>query len=134
MKKRTYYLFIFGIILSCNKSNVDIQNIKLVGKWKLIEVLQDPGDSSGVFIAVNSSKTVTLNDNGTIFSNGSLCKLSTDSNLSSSGTYSATAMTINPSECGSSNLRITFEIFESKNLIITYNCFEPCLEKYVKIE
>jgi hypothetical protein len=54
MKKIFILLFCAGILLACNES--DDYDPELTGKWKLAEVLADPGDGSGTFHKVSSKK------------------------------------------------------------------------------
>jgi hypothetical protein len=104
----------------------------LIGKWKLIEVLADPGDGSGIFHTVSSDKVIEFKPDGTVVSNGSICYMSIESNSSSSGTYSLPDSTINSSDCQNSPFKIKFSK-ENAKLIIRYPCDEACIAKYIKI-
>lgn len=44
------------LALSCCSTTDDDKDRELVGEWKLIEILSDPGDGSGTFKTVNSEK------------------------------------------------------------------------------
>jgi hypothetical protein len=132
MKKGIVILGMLVFLSSCNKSDEKIiANTNIVGSWKLIEVLSDPGDLSGTFVSVNSSKTITLSNTGKINSNGSLCNMSIESNTKSSGTFSETNSTIHPSNC--QNSKIMYELNDN-TLVLMYPCIEPCKEKYIKIQ
>lgn len=123
---------ILGFLLSCNKGDEKIiTNTNIVGSWKLVEVLEDPGDLSGTFISVNSNKTIIFNNIGKITSNGSMCDMSIESNTYSSGTFSEINSTINPSNC--KNSLIKYEL-DGNTLILIYPCIEPCKAKYIKIQ
>jgi len=60
MKKIFFTLLVVGMLSACNKDD-NKSNTSIVGNWKLIEVLEDPGDGSGTFMSVDSEKTITFN-------------------------------------------------------------------------
>jgi len=105
MKKVLIILLSIGVFISCAK-NDDIKNTDLIGKWKLIEVLADLGDGSGIFHSVSSDKIIEFQSNGTVTSNGSICDMSIESVSSSSGTYSLSDSTINSPICSNSPLKL----------------------------
>ncbi len=126
-----YLLLIFIIFYACdpNNSNQTESN----NSYKLIEVLQDPGDGSGTFQVVESNKTIKFNDDGTIVCNGSLCDMSLNSDSPTSGTYSSIDMTFKSSDCTNPDYNFNYQI-DGSFLIINYPCFEPCQAKYQLIE
>jgi hypothetical protein len=130
MNKVLMILISIGVLISCSKSD-DNKNSDLIGKWKLIEVLADPGDGSGTFHSVSSEKIIEFQSNGTVTSNGSICAISVESGSSSSGTYSLSDSTINSSDCPSTPLKIKFHI-NGSTLTINYPCDEACIAKYIK--
>src|SRR5210317_196695 len=99
MKKILFTLFIFGILCSCSSDDNSNSSIELIGDWKLKEVLADPGDGSGTFTSVESSKIITFKNNGIISSNGNFCDMSISSDNQTSGTYSNSELTFNSSDC-----------------------------------
>lgn len=119
------------LFISC-KSDDDSTNTKLIGNWKLIEVLADPGDGSGDFVPVNSNKTISFLNDGTISSNGNLCDISIDTNSETSGTYSISESSFSSNECINPNYAFSFEQNDTI-LIIEYPCIEPCKAKYLKL-
>ena len=110
-------------IFSCNSSINN--NPKLINEYKLIEILADPGDGSGIYQSVKSTKTIKFYSNNTFISNGDICSLSITSNSISKGTYSIKELKIFTTNCDSLNFEINGE-----ELILKYPCFEPCLAKY----
>jgi len=126
MKKMMMLLMLTGILISCSKKDNEDKNMTngLIGEWKLIELLADPGDGSGVFQPVNSNKIIEIYNTGVIISNGDLCTMSIDANVPSSGTYSMIDSTINAANC-----ELTFEV-DGNDLIVYYPCIEPCVAKY----
>ena len=129
MKKIVLAVFTVGVFFSCQNDD-DNSNVELIGNWKLIEVLADPGDGSGTFNTVESDKIITFESNGTISSNGSLCDISDSSTTQTSGTYSNSTMTFSSADCNP-NHDYSFE--QNGNiLIISYPCIEPCQAKYIK--
>jgi hypothetical protein len=137
MKKRLLIFMLIGLICSCNTNDdsTEPSTADLIGVWKLIENLADPGDGSGVFVSVDSEKTIAFNGDGSVNSNGSLCDMSPQSDTSSNGTYSLTESIINSEICpsGEGIFDISF-VLENASLIISYPCIEPCQSKYIKIE
>ncbi len=127
-------LFIFilvGILFSCNNNEEEKTNTTLIGNWKLIEILADPGDGSGTFSSIESKKTITFKNDGTITSNGMLCNMSINTNNITSGTYDVYESTFNSPDCSNPDYKYTFQ--QNKNiLIINYPCIEPCIAKYIK--
>jgi hypothetical protein len=131
MKKLVFTLIAVGILFSCNKNDDSNSETELVGNWKLIEVLADPGDGSGTFSSVESDKILTFENGGTITSNGNLCDMSINSENETSGTYSNSESTFNSSDCNNPDYNFTYE--QTGNiLIINYPCIEPCRVKYMK--
>lgn len=131
MKKIVLTLATLGILFSCNKNDQTIPDTELIGNWKLIEVLADPGDGSGTFTAVESDKIISFENNGVITSNGSLCYMSINADNPTSGTYSISDSTFSSSDCLDPDYDYTFE--QDRNiLIINYPCIEPCRVKYQK--
>ena len=132
MKKVTLILLTGLILSACNKDNVRVENVELLGKWKLIEQLSDPGDGSGVFKSVESEKTIEFMDDGTVVSNGTLCTMTIEKGQESVGTYAIGDGYIIPEGCDYSELKVFFEL-KDKNLILGYLCFEGCGQKFVKL-
>lgn len=132
--KRVFLIFLsLGVLFSCEKEENPVNEPEntLIGNWKLIETLADPGDGSGTFNTVQSNKIITFENDGIITSNGNLCDMSIDSDNATSGTYSITDMTFSSSDCSNPDYHFTFE--ENGNiLIIDYPCIEPCRAKYEK--
>jgi len=130
MNKTLLTLLLAGALISCTKSD-DITECDLVGTWKLIEVLVDPGDGSGTFHRVSTEKVLEFHSDGTLWSNGSICYISTESVPASSGTYSLSDSTINSSECPNTPISIRFHKIGS-TLTVSYPCDEACLAKFKK--
>ena len=127
MKKATLFIISLGVVISCSKKEDKQTETSSGEKYKLIEMLADPGDGSGTFQAVTSSKTIEFKTNGTVVSNGKLCDMSTSSSSATAGTYSFTDSTISSANCNSLPFEIT-----GKHLIIFYPCIEPCQGKFEK--
>lgn len=130
MKRFVLVLATIGLFVSCNKAD-KISNTELIGTWRLIEVLSDPGDGSGKFLPVKSDKTITFKNDGTISSNGKLCDMSGNSDHPTSGTYSVSDMTIRSLGCADPNYDYSFK-HDGNILTIYYPCIEPCIAKYKK--
>lgn len=136
MIMKTFFAQLFSILIfcliitSCNNEN---ENPVLVGEWILIEQLADPGDGSGTFQPVNSSKTLEFYSDSTIVCNGQMCQLSTESSPQTNGTYSPTFHTITPENCPVSFFPLTYEM-QGQYLILNYPCIEACREKYEQVD
>ncbi|TXD82065.1 lipocalin family protein [Subsaximicrobium wynnwilliamsii] len=120
------------LINSCaNDDDASQNDLTLVGQWQLVAFYGDPGDGSGDFQPLTSSKTITFEADGSLSSNANLCLVFSDVGEPSAGTYSETDASISIADCSDFNL--VFEI-SATNLIIDYPCIEACREKYVKLE
>ena len=132
MKNIILLFFSFVLISSCSSTSEEVTvDQSEVGTWLLIEVLTDPGDGSGTFQPVVSSKTVTFETNGTVRCLGNLCNLSITSSPQTTGTYSRNTRSITTSNCN--QLQLTYEI-TADELIINYPFIETCKSKYVRIQ
>lgn len=127
MIKNAIIIIIFlTLAYSCSRNDNNIET-ELIGKYRLIEILADPGDGSGTFQPVSSNKTIYFYNDNTVTSNGELCLMYIESNSSTFGTYSIADSTINSGNC-----MLTFEIIDEE-LIIIYPCIEACRAKFLKL-
>ena len=132
-----FTLFLFSCTSDDGKPR--IENEELLGTWKVIELLEDPGDGSGTFQAVTYNRTVEFFSNGKVTASGTLCFMGTENNPSS-GSFiidsesEFTEGEIMPNDCNSSPPfnRVSFKIEDSK-LILWYPCIEGCGQKFIKI-
>ena len=119
---------------SCSSNEIS-EEPQLIGKWRLVEQLADPGDGSGVFIKVVSNKTIEFLANGTVVSNGTLCDMNINSETETIGEYFTSKNYLKPNnenECDFPDLKIYFE-FEDDNLLLWFPCIEGCGQKFKKI-
>lgn len=136
-------LILFSLVLvNCNPNDDkgSYEGIQeLLGKWKLIEQLSDPGDGSGVFNPIDSNKEIEFFSNGTMTVNGVLCYMSSEVGEQNSGSFSVLENNdyydgeIIPNDCDYAETKLYFKI-EGSNLIIWYLCIEGCGQKFVKIK
>lgn len=133
MKKLVFMFMVISIIVSCNNDDDNTPDADIVGDWKLIEMLSDPGDGSGSFNEVDSDFVISFVDDGTFTANGDFCNMLDVSGSPSTGIYSETESTITPEFCEGSipNWNYSFVINGDK-LIIYFPCIEPCAAKYLK--
>ncbi|OJJ22477.1 hypothetical protein BKI52_07290 [marine bacterium AO1-C] len=127
MKKILIACFIVPFLFSCTKKK-DPEPPTLVGQWQLAEVLNDPGDGSGVFRDVISGKTLQFFSDGSVKSSTPLCSMNSLLTVTGEGTYDDSF--IFPSNCEVADLKLSYKI-DDKNLIVYYPCIERCAEKYV---
>ncbi|MBJ6367169.1 hypothetical protein [Snuella sedimenti] len=142
MKNLLIILMIMGVIFSCSNddANKNVVNPELIGKWKLIETFEDPGDGSGVYESIESEKTIEFSNDGTFTINGPLCQLSTlvggtfTGNVRNSN-YSDNNILVPEEECDPDNPSAEYRVLiENSNLIIYYTaCIEGCGNKYQKL-
>lgn len=117
----------------------DLDETNIIGTWKLSAQLMDPGDGSGKFLPVNSSRTVTFRNDGTYISNGSFCNMNIEANQNTDGNYiySSREKKLTP-KCFTIGLLLPTVLsinIENGNLIISnYGCDEPCAQKFTKIK
>lgn len=142
---KNYHLAVLILLLlgcSSNNTEPDSENNKLLGKWKLIEQLSDPGDGSGTFIPVESDKTITFFSNGSFTASGSLCLMTTSVGENTQGVFEKTSNdlvdanydgVLIPDNCEFSDFNIYFNQALSGHLIIWFPCIEACAEKFEKI-
>ncbi|HAD97425.1 MAG TPA: hypothetical protein DCG19_08455 [Cryomorphaceae bacterium] len=133
MKKLTFLLVLAGMVGACSKNDNETDkpgpgNTSLEGQYQLVEILADPGDGSGTFEPVNSTKMVMLYADGTVKSNGDICTMVGATDSATQGTYSLTDSSITVTNCS----KLFFEQ-NSSQLIINYPCIEACRAKYKKI-
>lgn len=127
MTRALLTILITALTLSCSKTNSE-----LVGKWRLVEILADPGDGSGKFHPVSSEKVLEFYSDGTLKSNGEICFMNQESNTPTTGTYSLEDSTIIGEKCKDSTRKITFEKTGTTLILNFPQCIEPCRAKFRK--
>ena len=129
MKNKLILILITVLLFSCDKDESEAQ---LLGSWRMVARLADPGDGSGVFMPVTSDQIITFNADGTITSNGSLCNIFENKLESTSGTFSAENMSFTTEDCGLQDFEYQFEI-DGQFLTYFVVCIEACGVRYQKI-
>lgn len=131
MKKQILLLLTIGLLFSCTKEDQNNSKTELIGNWKLIEVLADPGDRNATFQPVESTKTIEFKNNGTVITNSSLCDPYSEE-IISSGKFSLNGNTIT-TNCQNPNIAtIHFEL-ENQFLILNFISNEGYSQKFQKI-
>jgi hypothetical protein len=100
----------------------------LIGTWRLVETLMDPGNGSGTYQEVDYDKTITFKADSTFTSSMKLCN---DEN-STSGSYHLESSILKFAPCAQFAYRVKFE----NGLLILSNtgCIEACGEKYRRVD
>ncbi len=131
---KTKFLIIFSILLIISCRNNDDNENSIIGTWKLSAQLADPGDGSGTFQAVSNNRTVTFYRNGTYSSNGNFCTMNSDSNETTTGSYSFTntEKSLTPN-CNNSIIKLKLNIENNQLTMTNFGCYESCAQKYVKL-
>lgn len=130
MKNSILLLLAIVFTFSCSKEE-DYEESDIVGTWKISQALLDPGDGSGVFTDIESDKSLEFFDDGRVISVGDLCPLSSSSEGTAEGLYDESTGKIT-ADCQGQEVSYDYEIINNE-LILTYQCIEPCAIKYVKI-
>lgn len=119
-------------IFSCKDANPDTgTQSEMIGDWKLIETLQDPGDGSGVFEATDSDLTLTISSDNVVKANGILCGLQ-ESDTMLTGQFDKVESIITAT-CDGGELRHSVVLDEQQLIISNLSCREPCRAKLRKI-
>ena len=132
MKLLGVFILISLLTINCNKNSK--ADSKITGKWRLIEQLLDPGDGSGEYVTIDSEKTLDIKSDGTFTCNGDICSINGKSEYASSGIFDSEAKTITGTACMTESLFDIGYSFKSGKLILAFPCFEPCLQKFERIE
>ncbi|WP_204346604.1 lipocalin family protein [Psychroserpens algicola] len=131
MKQIVLTLITVGILCSCSKNEDKNSETDLIGSWKLIEVLADPGDGSGTFQPVESEKIIEFTNNETVTTNSSLCEPYSEE-IITSGSFSLSDNTIS-TNCQNPNIATLFFELEDEYLILNFISNEGYSQKFQKI-
>ncbi|MCE7071289.1 hypothetical protein LZG74_13300 [Dyadobacter sp. CY327] len=136
-------IMLFTNILSCkNKEDKVVEDIfqatndGLIGKWKMVEILYDPGDGSGVFHKVSEdlSTIVEFKTNGDFKeTRGSLSSYAnpfTKYRIVSDGLIELSGA----SNSASAILNWTYTDLTSTTVTFDFGCKERCAGKFVAIK
>lgn len=107
------------IITACNKN---IYQTGIVGKWKLKESLQDPGDGSGQWTVPSEKIIIEFTSGGEIKYDGN--KPSVKYKIVNDSTMEI--------KYPSAPLNITYKL-DGNNLYMRPPCIEACGEKYTRL-
>ena len=140
MRSILFILFSLCIIgCTSNENNQPYKgNPDLMGQWKLIEQLSDPGDGSGVFNPLESNRKIEFFSNGTVTVNGELCHMDSEVGEKNTGRFLALENNdyydgeIIPDNCDYEDTKLYYNL-EGTNLIIRYLCIEGCGQKFKKL-
>jgi hypothetical protein len=134
---KIYMLILISILVlsSCSKQEDIYINSEVLGKWKLIEINDDPGDGSGTFEPVDSDRIIEFLKNSTYITNGSSCWLSTVTGENSTGKFNSTLSILDPDEnCAFEDFaEIYFEIKDSFLILSGFGCLEGGYRKFERV-
>lgn len=128
MKNQMLFLLFIIFLISCSEEEQTNIDIGLIGNWKLIEILADPGDGSGTFQPVQSDRIIEFKRNGTLTTNGSLCEPYSDEMISSGSFGNNTIIT----NCQDPNISKIYYELESQYLILNFISNEGYSQKFQK--
>ncbi|MCF0065077.1 hypothetical protein MUK70_29785 [Dyadobacter chenwenxiniae] len=132
-----FVTFLFVSMFSCKENDVQVENNGLVGKWKMIEFLYDPGDGSGKFqkASEGESSIVEFKANGDFKETKGLLyssinsytkyKILNDSKIELSGAPSSSAY---PTHTW------TYSNLTATTVILGFGCDESCAGKFIAIK
>ncbi|WP_445453826.1 hypothetical protein [Flavobacterium sp. 25HG05S-40] len=133
MKKIISFFLLAIVLISCSKdNNRESETSEFLGKWKMTEVLFDPGDGSGTYQPVTENKIIEFLSNGSVTSNYSFCNVVTPADGNYSAPYFASENQISLEDCFDSQYTIEYQL-QGDNLILYYPCIEACSYKFVRM-
>jgi hypothetical protein len=98
----------------------------LLGEWKMVESLVDPGDGSGVYQPVEGNYTLTCYADSTVHFNYAVCFEERGDEIKE-GIFSSDSISI--TNCGFS---YGYEL-SRETLFLYPPCIEPCGLKFIKV-
>lgn len=121
------------IMTGCTKTDTEIDDSGIIGRWSLIETLADPGDGSGVFQKTDLEKILEFRPDGLVESETPFCTVNNgETGVTYTAPYDDNEKTISP-DCRS-GFAITYELTGKDELTMYFPwCIEPCGEKYVRL-
>lgn len=134
MKKITFLIAITAVLFnSCTQEFIEgVTDPNLLGDWKLVQVLADPGDGSGTFQDIDSDSELSFQSDGTFISNSPLCNFANQSGSSMKGTYDVENKSMESDDCSWDDWRVDYSV-DGNTLILYFLCIEPCAQKYKRI-
>jgi|GEM_PF-1296224 len=130
MRLHFFFTAMMTLLLGCAPDDVALAP-ELQGTWKLEAMYMDPGDGSGAYMPVDSDRTLDVKASGEVKSNGDLCRMSTESNGTTTGVLSTSTQQLEISQCQSS-FPIRYALINDY-LYLYYPCIEGCGMRFVKI-
>ena len=129
--KALYLTLVFVIFSSCSKSDSHERN-DILGKWRLIEVLNDDGSGNASWQPVSGEMSYTL-----LFEDNSTFKILNNSTNCYFGEYNINnyvlTLIFSTNNCNVSKYNLEF----SDNYLLLnaspFSCDEACIEKFEKL-
>lgn len=131
--KKILSLLTLLVLMACEENkevviakDAPTTNDGLIGKWKLVESLSDPGDGSGTFQPVTERERQVLEfkANGTLLINSSPMRYELLPNQYVKIT----------STDGKNEFRWRYDNLTPSSLTFNYQCIEPCAGKYIAVQ
>ena len=128
MKNRIIVTTILALLmLAC----ADNSGNELTGKWVLAEMLQDPGDGSGVFEPVISNVYLDIRANEELAFTGIICSFSESDHVERLANYSLQDSSIS-AMCTNGDVRFLFAHSQDELILSATYCREPCRAKFIR--
>ncbi len=137
MKRMLWSLCLIALLaggVACESEDPEFkttQNNGLLGKWRLVESLSDPGDGSGTWQKISPEQVQILE----FKADSSFLIVS--KNGSESGTYRTSVNNrLEMRFAGNSTFAPVWSVMllTPTNLTVSYGCIEPCGGRYVAVE
>jgi hypothetical protein len=132
-----FITFLFVSMFSCKDKDIHVENRGLLGKWKMVEFLYDPGDGSGKFqkASEGESSIVEFKANGDFKETKGLLYSSinpyTKYKILDSGRIELSGA---PDSSVYPAIIWTYKDLKSKSVTLGFSCYEACLGKFVAIK
>lgn len=117
--------------LACQQAE-PVANNGLVGKWKLVEYLSDPGDGSGKWQAADEQNPTIIE----FKTNGDYTSSANDDFIryELKADQQTLEMFFNPKTNRSTSRNWFIESISATNLQLSYRCREPCGGRYIAVK
>jgi len=139
--KKSILLILTIFFISCSNNErlkLDTEEANILGRWKLIEELNDPGDGSGIFVSVNSEMVVEFLEKGILSSNVNFCESSSILEGNIEYNYFVDESYILVGDCNNISIvdyKINYDFnIETGYLFFWHPCIEGCGQKFIKTE
>lgn len=128
---RHCFLLLFCSLFLCQCTEpVESLASKVEGRWRLVEVLIDPGDGSGEFETTEMDISLEFQNEGIVIGNGILCGFG-ESIALLQGEYTQDSLIL--TNCSNGLIRNRLSLRDGTLVIWSLHCREPCIARLERI-